>query len=156
MLIDKKSRGGIRVRPLLELPLVLLVHKKSRLKDADALWKRDKIEETLISFPRTDPVHAYFQRGLERLGVEWFCGIVATSERLIEHYVASGYGIGLVVAVPGFKAPPQLRTLPLRRFPPVVVGVAWSAQLSEIARQLLAELDIEAERQRARIAKAGA
>lgn len=51
MLIDKKSRGGIRVRPLLELPLVLLVHKKSRLKDADALWKRDKIEETLISFP---------------------------------------------------------------------------------------------------------
>jgi DNA-binding transcriptional LysR family regulator len=153
MLIDKKSRAGIQVRPLLELPLILLVHKKSRLKHPDELWKCDKIEETLISFPRTDPVHAYFQRGLERLGVEWFCGIQATSVRLVEHYVASGYGIGLAVAVPGFKAPAQLRALPLPRFPPVIVGVAWSTKLSEIARQLLAELDTEAETQRARIQK---
>jgi DNA-binding transcriptional LysR family regulator len=126
MLIDKKSRAGIEVRPLLELPLILLVHKKSKLMGAQELWKRDKIEETLVSFPRTDPVHAYFQRGLERLGVEWFCGIEVTSERLIEHYVASGYGIGLAVAVPGFKPHPQLRALPLAHFSPVVVGVAWA------------------------------
>src|SRR5216683_6837223 len=66
-LIDrKKSRAGIRVRPLLELPLILLVHKNSQLARAEELWKRDKIEETLISFPRTDPVHVHFQRGLER------------------------------------------------------------------------------------------
>ena len=31
MLIDKKSRSGIQVRPLLELPLILLVQKKSKL-----------------------------------------------------------------------------------------------------------------------------
>jgi len=139
MLIDKKSRAGIQVRPLLELPLILLVHKKSKLARAEELWKRDKIEETLVSFPRTDPVHAYFQRGLERLGVEWFCGIEVNSARLIERYVASGYGIGLAVAVP--------------HFPPVVVGVAWSGKLSGIARQLLAELDIEAETQRGRLGK---
>ena len=92
MLIDKKSRAGIQVRPLLELPLILLVDKKSKLTRAEELWKRDKIEETLVCFSRSDPVHAYFQRGLERLGVEWFCGIEVTSERLIQHYVASGYG----------------------------------------------------------------
>jgi len=153
MLIDKKSRAGIQVRPLLELPLILLVHKKSKLSRAEELWKRDKIEETLVCFSRSDPVHTYFQRGLERLGVEWFCGIEVTSERLIQHYVASGYGIGLTVAVPGFKLPPQLRALPLSHFPPVVVGVAWSGKLSDITRQLLTELDIEAERQRARIRK---
>src|SRR5438876_9593650 len=153
MLIDKKSRAGIQVRPLLELPLILLVHKQSKLARAEELWKRDKIEETLVSFPRTDPVHAYFQRGLERLGVEWFCGIEVNSARLIERYVASGYGIGLAVAVPGFKPPPQLRALPLSHFPPVVVGVAWSGKLSGIARQLLAELDIEAETQRGRLGK---
>lgn len=155
MLIDKKSRAGIQVRPLLELPLILLVHKESRLKRAEELWKHDKIEETLISFPRTDPVHTYFQRGLQRLGVEWFCGIEVTSERLIEHYVASGYGIGLAVAVPGFKPQPQLRALPLPHFPPVVVGVAWSGKLSSIARQLLAELNAEADRQRIQLAKKG-
>ena len=104
---------------------------------------------------RSDPVHAYFQRGLERLGVEWFCGIEVTSERLIQQYVASGYGIGLTVAVPGFRPPPQLRALPLSGFPPVVVGVAWSGKLFDITRQLLAELDVEAETQRARIGKSG-
>ena len=153
MLIDKKSRAGIQMQALLELPLVLLVHRKSKLTRAEELWKRDKIEDTLVSFPRTDPVHAYFQRGLERLGVEWFCGIEVTSGRLIEHYVASGYGIGLAVAVPGFKPHPQLRALPLAQFPPVVVGVAWSGKLSNIARQLMAELDTEADRQRAQLAK---
>jgi len=153
MLIDKKSRAGIQVRPLLELPLILLVHKKSKLARAKELWKRDKIEETLVSFSRTDPVHTCFQRGLVRLGVEWFCGIEVTSERLIEHYVASGYGIGLAVAVPGFKPHPQLRALSLPHFPPVVVGVAWYGKLSSIARQLVAELDTEAETQRAQMAK---
>jgi len=153
MLIDKKSRAAIQVQPLLELPLILLVHKKSKLTRAEELWKRDKIEETLVSFPRTDPVHAYFQRGLERLGVEWFCGIEVNSARLIERYVTSGYGIGLAVSVPGFKPPPRLRALPLRHFPPVIVGVAWSAKLSDIAHQLLAELDTEAQMQRARVRK---
>src|SRR5260370_515120 len=33
-LVDKKSRPGIRVLPLLELPLILLVQKKSRLTRA--------------------------------------------------------------------------------------------------------------------------
>ncbi len=151
-LIDrKKSRAGIRVRPLLELPLILLVHKNSQLARAEELWKRDKIEETLISFPRTDPVHVHFQRGLERLGVEWFCGIEVNSARLIERYVASGYGIGLVVAVPGFKPASQLRALSLAQFPSVVVGVAWSGKLSNIARQLFAELETEAETQRMRL-----
>ena len=141
------------MRPLLELPLVLLVDKKSTLARAEELWKRDKIEETLVCFSRNDPVHAHFQRGLQQLGVEWFCGIEVTSEQLIQHYVAAGYGIGLTVAVPGFKPPPQLRALPLTNFQPVVVGVAWSGKLSDITRQLVGELNVEAETQRAHIGK---
>jgi hypothetical protein len=34
------------------------------------------------------------------------------------------------------------------------VGVAWCRKLSDITRQLLAELDVEAEKQQARIRKA--
>ena len=144
-LVEKKSRAGIQVRPLLELPLILLVHKKSGLARAEELWKRDKIEETLISFPRTDPIHALFQRVLERIGVEWFCGIEVNSARLIERYVASGYGIGLAVAVPGFRPAPGVRVLQLPNFPPVVVGASWSGKLSNISKQLLAELETEAQ-----------
>ena len=52
-----------------------------------------------------------------------------------------------------FALSQQLRALALSDFPPAVVGVAWSGKLSDIARQLLAELDTEAETQRARIEK---
>jgi len=150
-LVEKKSRAGIQVRPLLELPLILLVHKKSKVTQAEELWKRDKIEETLISFPRTDPVQTHFQRGLERLGVEWFCGIEVNSSRLIERYVSRGYGIGLAVAVPGFKPAAQVRVLPLANFPPVVVAAAWSGQLSDIVQQLRSELEAEAKTQQRRM-----
>jgi len=153
-LIEKKSRSGIQARPLLELPLILLVHKKSKLARAGELWQRDKIEETLITFPRADPVHVHFQHGLQRLGVEWFCGIEVNSARLIERYVASGYGIGLAVAVPGFEPSLQVRALPLPHFPPVVVGAAWSGKLSSIAQQLLAELETEAQVQMRRMKSA--
>jgi DNA-binding transcriptional LysR family regulator len=154
-LVEKKSRAGIQVRPLLELPLILLVQRKSELSRAKELWKRDKIEETLIAFPRTDPIHVSFQRGLERIGVEWFCGIEVNSARLIERYVASGYGIGLAVAVPGFKPPDGVRVLELLDFPPVVVGASWSGKLSNISKQLLAELETEAQVQTRRM-KSGA
>ena len=150
-LIEKKLRAGVQVRPLLELPLILLVHNKSKLARAEELWKRDTIEETLIAFPRTDPIHASFQRGLERLGVEWFCGIEVNSARLIERYVVSGYGIGLAVAVPGFKPAAGVRVLRLPDFPPVVVGASWSGKLSNISKQLLAELETEAQVQTRRM-----
>jgi DNA-binding transcriptional LysR family regulator len=150
-LIEKKSRAGIQVQALLELPLILLVHRNSGLSRTGELWKRDKIEETLISFPRTDPIHASFQRGLGGLEVEWFCGIEVNSARLIERYVESGYGIGLAVAVPGFKPAAAVRVLELPNFPPVVVGVSWSGKLSSISKQLLAELQTEAQVQMRRM-----
>jgi DNA-binding transcriptional LysR family regulator len=144
MILDGKRRPEIHARPLLELPLILLVNRKDRLTTARQLWSRDKIEETLITFPRGDPVQAHFQHGLEQLGVEWFPGIEVNSTRLIEHYVASGYGIGLTVAIPGFKSPTGVSVIPLPGFPSVIIGVAWSGKLSPIAQQFLAEVEIEA------------
>ena len=142
--IDSKRRPEIHSRPLLELPLILLVNKKHHVTTAKQLWSRDKIEETLITFPRADAVQTHFQRGLEQLGVEWFPGIEVTSTRLIEHYVANGYGVGAAVATPRFKPPRGVRVIPLPDFPPVVVGAAWAGKLSPIAQQFLAEVETEA------------
>jgi DNA-binding transcriptional LysR family regulator len=142
--IDSKRRPEIHSRPLLELPLILLVNKKHHLTTAKQLWSRDKIEETLITFPRSDALQTHFQRGLDQFGVEWFPGIEVNSTRLIEHYVANGYGIGATVATPGFKPPPGVRVISLPSFPPVVVGAAWAGKLSPIAQQFLAEVEIEA------------
>ena len=111
---------------------------------AKQLRSRDKIEETLITFPRGDTVQTHFQRGFERFGIEWFPGIEVNSTRLIEHYVVNDYGIGATVATPGFKPPPGMRVIPLPGFPPAVVGAAWAGSLSPIAKQFLAEVEIEA------------
>jgi DNA-binding transcriptional LysR family regulator len=142
--IEHKKASGIRSRALLELQLILLVKATQRLTRAEELWGRDKIEETLITFRRSDPVSIHFQLGLQQLGVEWFPGIEVNSARLIEHYVASGYGIGAAVATPGFKPPHGVRVISLPEFPPVVVGAAWAGKLSSIAQKFLAEVEIEA------------
>ncbi len=83
--------------------------------------------------------------------MEWFCGIEVNSARLIERYVASGYGIGLAVAVPGFKPAKGVRVLELPDFPSVVVAASWSGKLSNISRHLLAELETEAQAQMRRM-----
>ena len=142
--IDSKRRAEIHSRPLLELPLILLVNKKHRITMAKQLWSRDTIDETLIGFPRGDTVQIHFQQGLAGLGVEWFPGIEVNSIGLIERYVANGYGIGATIAPPRFKPPPGVRVVRLPGFPPVVIGAAWAGKLSPIAKQFLAEVEIEA------------
>src|SRR6266403_1841370 len=59
--LERKTRGKFESRFLLELPLVLLVNAKQPLTRADELWSRDKIEETLITFPRNDPTQVLYQ-----------------------------------------------------------------------------------------------
>jgi DNA-binding transcriptional LysR family regulator len=140
--LERKKANAVRSRALLELPLILLV--KDGLTRAEELWGRDKIEDTLITFRRSDPVAIYFQEGLQRLGVEWFPGIEVNSTRLIECYVQHGYGIGLTVHTPGFKPPKGIRALILGHFPKVTIGAAWGGKLSPIARQFLAEVEREA------------
>ena len=143
-IIEPKARAGLRVRSLLELPLVLLAPKQSRITEARQLWEQDKIEETLITFPREDPVQVQFQRELQKRGVDWFCGIEVSSSRLIECYVGAGHGIGLAVAAPGFRPAKDIRVIPLGDFAPVHIGVVWSGKLSSIAQQFLAEVEAEA------------
>ncbi len=143
-LIEPKSRHGGRVRVLIQLPLILLVHKQSRITDAGQLWGMDKIEETLITFPQADPVQVHFQRELRKLRVDWFCGIEVNSARLIESYVRLGHGIGLGVAVPGYRPPARVRLLALDKFAPINIGVIWAGSLSPVGRQFLDEVEAEA------------
>ncbi len=148
--LEQKRATGIQWRALIELPLVLLVNREQKLSDAGELWARDKIEETLITFPRGDAVLGHFQSGLQRLGVEWFPGIEVNSARLIERYVVEGHGIGLSVGTPEFQPSKAIRVLPLPNFPRIVIGAAWTGKMSTIAQHFLAELEDEAKGLRSR------
>jgi DNA-binding transcriptional LysR family regulator len=145
-LIEKKSAAGIHSLALLELPPVLLVEKNSRLKSAEELWQRDKIDEPLICFPPGEPLGKSFQKKLSELGVDWFPSIEASSADLIETYVASGLGIGVSTAIPKKPLPPQVRALPLDGFPPVTIGASWRGRKTPLLQAFLDELQVRAGR----------
>lgn len=143
-LIEKKPRSGLHSQALMEFPLVLLVPRLHPVSKAQELWDRDKIEEALITFPNKEPVCSHFQKGLAERGVEWFTSIEVNSLRLIERYVASGFGIGVASAAPVIGSSPEVRCIPLDDFPRITVGAVWNGKLSSIARQFLAEVESQA------------
>lgn len=138
-LLEGKPPAGVQALPLLKLPLILLVEKNCGLRSAEELWQLDRIDHTLIALPANDAMCRNFQQGLARLKVDWFTGIEVGSLELIEPYVANGYGIGLVVAVPKGKLSPQVRAIPLPDFPQVTLGALWQGKLTPVTQAFLDE-----------------
>ncbi len=136
-LLDGKPPSGANPLALFKLPLVLVVARNSKIKSAQELWERDRIEETLISLPTNESIYKSFQQGLAKRRVDWFTGIEVSTVDLVETYVANGYGIGLSVALPRAKHRPQIRLLPLDDFSPVTFGVLWQGKLSPITQAFL-------------------
>jgi len=144
-LLGERQIPGITAVPLLKLPLALIVPKKSRIKSADELWKMDKIDEALITLPAYEAMCRNFQHGLAAKGLDWFPSIEVSSLKLIETYVASGFGIGLFLQIPRAELASSLRFVPLPDFEPVVFGALWRGKPSAIIEAFL-----EAIRHRAR------
>jgi DNA-binding transcriptional LysR family regulator len=144
--IEKKPASGLHSVALVELPLVLLVEKNSRVTAAEQLWQRDKIEEPLICLPAAEVLCKNFQEGLARLGVDWFPSIEVSSVDLIETYVASGFGIGLSVQVPKSRIAPNVHAVPLPGFSPVILGALWRGKTSMLVQAFLDEMQLRAKR----------
>ncbi len=144
--IEKKPPPGLHSVSLVELPLVLLVEKASRVTAADQLWARDKIEDPLICLPAVEAICKNFQQGLARLGVDWFPGMEVSSIDLIETYVAGGFGIGVSVQVPKAPPSPHIRVVPLPNFAPVILGVLWRGKTSALLQAFLDEFQLRAKR----------
>ncbi len=138
--LETNPATGLKMVSLLHLPLVLLVPRRSPIKDAADLWALDKIEEPLICLPPTETTSKNFQEGLARLGVDWPPGLVASSLEVINTYVLNGYGIGLSVAIPTRPFPRSLRMLPLDGFKPVELGALWYGEPNPVGKAFLEEL----------------
>ena len=146
--VEDKPAPGIHVTGLVELPLALLLPKDSPITAPEQLWRRDRIEEPLICLPDFEPICKHFQRGLGRLGVDWFPSIVVSSMDLIEAYVANGFGVGITVQVPQATPTPGVRrlVLPPNDFAPVAVGALWRGKPSALLQAFLDEFRLHAKR----------
>ena len=138
--LDGKAPAGLSSKPLLELPLVLLVEKQSKIKSAADLWKQDPINEALICLPPTETIPRQFQQELARKGLEWMPRIEVSSLPLIETYVSYGYGVGLYVDIPRYTYSPKIRALRLEDFAPVVLGALWPGKITPVIQAFLEEI----------------
>ena len=140
-LLGGKPPSGINAIPMFQLPLVLLVPKTSKLKSADELWKRDRIEETLITVPSNQVIRRAFEEGLAKRKVDWFGGIEVSTVEMVQTYVANGYGLGVTIGVPKMKYHPLVRVLPLDGFEPVTFGVLWQGRRNPLLDAFLKILE---------------
>ncbi len=135
-LLGGKPPVGVNAIPLFKLPLVLLVPKASRLKSAEELWQRDRIEEALITVPSNEPIRRAFQDGLAKRKVDWFSGIEVSSVEMVQTYVANGYGYGVTVHLPNLKLHPKVMPLFLEGFDEVTFGILWQGQRTSVLEAL--------------------
>ena len=133
-LIEKRAVTGINSQVMIELPMILLVPKASKITDAEQLWKQDPIKEPLICMPAAEVLSKNLQQTLARRGLDWFASIEVSSLDLIETYVAGGFGLGVVVEIPGVKRDPGVRVVALPDFPKAAVGALWRGKPSPIVQ----------------------
>lgn len=139
-LIGGKPPSGVHAVPLFDVSLGLLVQKTSKLKSADELWNRDRIEESFITVPSNEPILRAFGDGLAKRKVEWISGIEVSSVEMVQTYVAHGYGIGVMVHLPELKLHPDVRVLPLPDFDHVTFGALWQGRKSPLMEEMFVAL----------------
>lgn len=138
--LDGTPPLGVQSEPLLEVPVILLVPKALKITSVEELLKRDRIEHTLISPPLNETITKNFQDYLARRGVVWPTGMEVNSLELVETYAATGFGIGLTLAVPGKPLDKRLRALPLEGVKPITVAVLRHPNLPPVALALIEEM----------------
>lgn len=121
---------------LIQLPLVLLVHSKSPLKQVATLWEQETVTDTLIALPEREPITQRFVRGLQQRGVQWPVSFEVSSLELIATYVAAGFGHGITIDVPGRPHPKGVRALPLEGFETIDVALIWQGEADPVVKAL--------------------
>ena len=138
--LDGTPPLGVQSEPLLQVPVILLVPKSLKVASVDELLKRDRIEPTLISPPLNETITKNFQDYLSKRGVVWPPGMEVNSLELVETYAASGFGIGLTLAIPGKPLDKRLRALVVEGVKPITVAVLRHPSLPPVALALIEEM----------------
>jgi DNA-binding transcriptional LysR family regulator len=138
--IEASRQGRQSQLRLARVPLVLLVSKKSRWKNAAELWKQKTITEPLVALPGASSVTRSFQRDLRRLGIKWAPSVEAPTIEAVTSQVAAGAGLGVSLAIAEAIADPGVRALPLEGFAPLDTGLRWTGAFTPLLHDTILEL----------------
>lgn len=135
--LEQEPPPGIEARSLLEIPLVLVARRSSKIRSVDDLFETQKIPEPLICLPADEPVTKIFRTGLADAGVDWHTTLEVNSFDLAEKLTAKSFGIGLGVVSPSSKRVPGVRAIPLPDFPTLKIGVLWQGKLEGLLKSFV-------------------
>ncbi len=138
--IDSKPAAELKSEKLIELPMVLLVPKKSKIKSAEEIFNQDRISQPLISLPQSEVLVKVFQAEMRRRKIDWPIGMEMNALNLINTYVAQGFGFGLTLQLPKNRPPAGLKQLPLEGFSEINIGALWRGKLSPLGQALVLRL----------------
>ena len=142
-LLEGQGAKGLNHLPLLELPLVLLVPKASRFRNASEIFEAlatESLEDPLISITAVELAPRRFREFLESRLLEWPSRVEVTDLELVEVYVQSGFGIGLSLAIPGSSLAKDLRVLPISDITPLRLGAVWQGAPTAVMSTLIETL----------------
>jgi len=133
--LESRPSANLHRLPLVRLPLVLLVPRRSAPDSIGGFWARFRSDMPLISLPPTETVSRHFQNGLRRRKLKWAPTIVASSLETVARYVADGHGVGVSVA--GSTRQSGVRELVLDDFPRIEIVALWIGHPLPIAQMAL-------------------
>ncbi len=142
-LLEGQGAKGLNHLPLLELPLVLLVPKASRFRNASEIFEAlatESLEDPLISITAVELAPRRFREFLESRSLEWPSRVEVTDLELVEVYVQSGFGIGLSLAIPGSSFAKDLTVLPIPDITPLRLGAVWQGTPTAVMSTLIETL----------------
>ena len=130
---------GFEQRPVLEMPLVLLVHRSDPLAGRRRIPVRDLKGIRYISLPESTSSHRFIREALLHEGVTLTSTARVDDFDTANVFVELGLGHAIVPAVQGrnFDRTGQVRAIPIKGLPPIPVG--WAAR----SFQLLAPVALE-------------
>ena len=136
-ILEQDPPPGIEASSLLEIPLVLVAKRSSKIKSVDELFEARKITEPLICLPADEPVTKIFRTGLADAGVDWHTTLEVNSFDLAEKLAAKGFGIAIGVVSPSSRRVPGVRAIPLPGFPTLKLGVLWQGKLEGLLKSFI-------------------
>jgi len=138
---ERKPAGGIKFQKLGSLSMAILVPESTGFKSAEeALREAEKTAAGLISLPNEAILTKAFQQELARRKIAWKQTIEVNSLDLIQTYVLDGFGYGLSVLIPQVAVPKGLKLLPLKGYPPLVIGLFWMGKRAPVTEAFAIEM----------------
>ena len=144
--LESPPAGRFRASDLLQIPLVLVVPRRSKFRTITDLFQDGRSTQKLISLASNEVLSKNFRAGLKNLGMHWTTSVEVVSLDLIDIYTSLGFGIGSSALLPDRKIPRDLRVVPLPNFPKLSIGAFWLGELPTIAESLLADVKKIAQR----------